>query len=144
MMNYLDRTFQEETTMANPIHQEVIFKASPQALYEALMEGKRHSAFSGGAPAEISREVGGPWSAFGGQISGRNIELVPNQRIVQAWRSKDWPEGVYSIVRFEFKAEGPGTRLVLDHVGFPEGEAEHLSSGWQKMYWDPLQKYLSP
>jgi len=38
--------------------QEVVFKASPKALYEALMEAKQHSAFSGGAPAEISRETG--------------------------------------------------------------------------------------
>jgi activator of HSP90 ATPase len=129
--------------MSKPIHQEVVFKASPKSLFEAFMDGKKHSAFSGGAPAEISREVGGPWFAFGGQILGRNIELVPNQRIVQAWRSKDWPEGVYSIVRFELKPEGAGTRLVMDHAGFPEAEAEHLDGGWHKMYWEPLQKYLA-
>jgi len=129
--------------MAEPIHQEVVFKASPKALYEAFMEAKLHSAFSGGAPAEISREAGGSWSAFGGHILGRNVELVPNRRIVQAWRSKDWPEGVYSIVRFELTPEGSGTRLVFDQAGFPEGESEHLADGWHKMYWDPLKKFLA-
>jgi activator of HSP90 ATPase len=124
------------------IHQEVTFKASPAVLYEALMNAKQFTIVSG-APAEISRDVGGPWSAYGGLILGRNVELVPNQRIVQAWRSKDWPEGTYSIVKFELRVEGLGTRVVLDHVGFPEGKAEHLAEGWQKHYWEPLQKYLT-
>jgi activator of HSP90 ATPase len=129
--------------VANAIHQEIVFKASPDRIYETLMDARQHSALSGGAPAEISREVGGPWSAFGGEISGRNVELSPNRRIVQAWRSKDWAEGVYSIVRFELKREGAETRLVLDHTGFPEGEREHLNTGWQKMYWEPLKKQLA-
>jgi activator of HSP90 ATPase len=129
--------------MAKPIHQEVVFKANPKALFEAFMDAKKHSAFSGGAPAEISRDVGGAWSAFGGGISGRNVELVADQRIVQAWRAKDWPAGVYSIVKVELKPEGSGTRLVLDHDGFPEGAGEHLEAGWHKMYWEPLQKFLA-
>jgi activator of HSP90 ATPase len=124
------------------IHQEVTFQASPAVLYEALMDAKQFTAISG-APADISREVGGPWSAFGGLILGRNVEVVANERIVQAWRSKDWPEGTYSIVRFELRAEGLGTRLILDHVGFPDGKAKLLAEGWQKHYWEPLQKYLT-
>ena len=129
--------------MANPIHQEVVFQSNPQRIYEALMDAKQHSAFSGGAPAEISRDVGGAWSAFGGHIFGRNLELVPNRRIVQGWRSRDWPEGVYSVVRFELKPEGSGTRVILDQAGFPEGGAAHLSDGWNNMYWEPLRKYLA-
>jgi activator of HSP90 ATPase len=130
------------TAVASPIHQEIVFKTTPEHLYEVLMDAKQHSALSGGAPAEISRDVGGSWSAFGGEISGRNVELMPNRRIVQAWRSKNWAEGVYSIVRFEIKREGSETRLVLDHTGFPDGEREHLNGGWQKMYWEPLKRQL--
>lgn len=79
---------------------------------------------------------------FGGMIVGRNVELVPNQRIVQAWRPTHWDPGVYSIVRFELKAQGPGTLVVLDHTGFPEGEFDHLDLGWRSHYWEPLKKYL--
>jgi hypothetical protein len=61
---------------------------------------------------------------------------------VQAWRVKSWEPGVYSIARFELRAEGAGTRLVLDHVGFPEGQAEHLGQGWHANYWEPLRKHL--
>jgi len=123
------------------IHQEADFKASPQRVYEALLDAKEFSAFSG-LPAEIRREAGGDFSCFGGHIVGRNVELVPNQRIVQAWRVVTWPEGAYSIAKFELKAQGSGTRLILDHVGFPEGLKDHLASGWKEHYWERLQKYF--
>jgi activator of HSP90 ATPase len=123
------------------IHQEVDFAASPQRVYEALLDAKQFAAFSG-RPAEINRETGGAFSLFGGHIIGRNLELVPNQRIVQAWRVVTWPEGAYSIARFELKAQGSGTRLVLDHIGFPEGLHDHLAEGWESNYWALLKKHL--
>ena len=129
--------------MSVPIHQEVDFKASPQRVYEALTDAKHFSAFSGGLPAEIHSEPGGAFKCFGGQIVGRIIELVPNQRIVQAWHVGMWPDGVYSIVRLELKGQGGGTRLILDHSGFPEEHREHLDGGWPRMYWEPLKKYLA-
>lgn len=128
--------------MSAPIHQEVVFKASPKRIYEALMSDREHSAFTGG-PAEISRDVGGPFSLHGGQVVGRHIELVPNTRIVQAWRVSTWEDGVYSIVKFELQGQGSETRLVLDHSSFPEEAREHLDGGWHARYWEPLRAYLA-
>ena len=123
------------------IHQEVDFQAAPQRLYEALLDSKQFSAFSG-RPAAIDPAVGGAFSLFGGHIVGRNVELVANQRIVQVWRVVDWPEGAYSIVKFEFKVQGASTHLVFDHAGFPEGLRDHLAAGWESNYWALLKKYL--
>jgi activator of HSP90 ATPase len=123
------------------IHQEIDFNASPQRLYEALLDAKQFTEFSG-RPAEINREVGGAFSLFKGHIVGRNVELVPNQRIVQAWRVVTWAEGAYSIARFELKPQGSGTRLVFDHIGFPEGLHDHLAEGWEENYWSLLKKYF--
>src|SRR6059058_5156876 len=123
------------------IHQQIDFNASPQQLYEALLDAKQFTEFSG-RPAEINREVGGAFSLFKGHIVGRNLELVPNQRIVQAWRVVTWPEGAYSIVRFELKPQGSGTHLVFDHIGFPEGLHDHLAAGWEENYWSLLKKYF--
>src|SRR5277367_2606601 len=123
------------------LHQEVDFKASPHRIYEILLDSKQFSAFSG-EPAEISREAGGTFSMFGGKIVGRNIELVPDQRIVQAWRPADWAPGEYTIVKFELKPEGSQTRLLLDHTGFHEGDFAHFDPGWIMRYWEPLTKYL--
>jgi uncharacterized protein YndB with AHSA1/START domain len=128
--------------MGESIHQEVTIKAKPQRVYDALTDAKQFSQFTGGAPAEIEAEAGGAFSCFGGMIEGRTIELVPGQRIVQAWRVKTWEPGVYSIARFELKGQGGETRVIFDHAGFPASEQAHLDPGWHKMYWEPLQKFL--
>ena len=128
--------------MAITIHQEVTIPASPARVYDALLDAKQFGEVTG-APAEIKPEAGGAFSCFGGYVSGRNVELQPGKRIVQAWRAQDWEDGQYSIVRFELKDQGSQTGLVFDHVGFPDGAEEHLAPGWHKMYWEPLSKYLS-
>lgn len=125
------------------LHQETDFKAAPQRIYEVILSSKDFTTFSG-YPADIDPKVGGAFSMFGGLVVGRNVELVPNQRIVQAWRlSQEFPEGVYSLVKFELKPEGSGTKIILDHTGFPEGHFDHLDIGWHSHYWDPLTKFLS-
>jgi uncharacterized protein YndB with AHSA1/START domain len=129
--------------MSEPILQEIVIKASPERVYAALTDSKQFSAFTGGAPAEINGAAGGAFSCFGGKIVGRNIELVANQRVVQAWRAGNWPDGLYSIVRFELARQGADTKLVFDHVGFPPDQRPHLEGGWNMMYWEPLKKYLT-
>jgi activator of HSP90 ATPase len=128
------------------IHQEVVFKATRKRVYDALTEEKQFNQVMDfimkGASTKISPDVGGSFSLFGGMIVGRHIELVPYARIVQAWREKDWPAGVYSIVRFQLDEQGTETNLVFDHTGFPLGAAAHLAPGWWSHYWEPLQKYL--
>ncbi len=128
--------------MSGPIKQEVVFKASPRRVYEALTDSAQFAAFTGGAPADISRDAGGPFSCFGGKIEGRNLELVPDKRLVQAWRAGNWDEGVYSIAKFELREEGSATRLVFEHSGFPEAQRDQLAGGWEAMYWGPLAKHL--
>jgi activator of HSP90 ATPase len=137
------------------IHQEVNFKASRKRVYEALTETKQFdkvvklsAAMQSGmitaaTPTEISRETGGAFTIFGGHIVGRHVELVPNERIVQAWRVVDWNAGVYSIVKFELTEQDGGTKLVLDHAGFPVGGGQHYADGWKVNYWEPMAKYLA-
>jgi uncharacterized protein YndB with AHSA1/START domain len=128
--------------VTKPIHQEVTIKASAKKVFDALTDAKQFSAFSGGAPAEIDAKAGGSFSCFGGHIIGRNIELVPGKRVVQAWRSVKWGDGIYSIVHFELHEEGGSTKIVFDQAGFPEEAGPHLEGGWTKMYWEPLKAYL--
>src|SRR3954467_8095796 len=129
--------------MSSSIHQEVVFETSPARIYELLTDAEQFSKMSGGAPAEIEPKAGGAFSCFGGMILGRNVECVPGERVVQAWRVKLWEPGTYSMVRFELKPEGAGTRVILDHTDFPDGQAEHLDKGWYANYWEPLRKTLA-
>jgi activator of HSP90 ATPase len=129
-------------TRGTTIHNEVDYKVPPARIYEVLLDAKQFAALTKDT-AEIQPQAGAAFKLFGGRIEGRNIELVPNQRIVQAWRPADWPAGVYSIVKFELVARSAGTRIVFDHAGFTADKWEGLNWGWQNHYWEPLHKYLN-
>lgn len=123
-------------------HLETEYKASPERIYNVLLDSKQFAALTS-MPAEIDPKAGGAFNMFGGMIVGRNVELVSNQRIVQAWRPAHWDPGIYSIVKFELKAQGTETILDLDHTGFPEGDYDSLEWGWHNHYIDPLKKFLA-
>ncbi len=124
------------------LHQEMDLKGTPDQIYEVLLDSKKFAAITG-APASIDSSPGGAFSMFGGLIVGRNVETLPGQRVVQAWRPTHWDAGVYSIVKFELRPHGASTTVVLDHTGFPEGEFDHLEFGWHSHYWEALTKYFA-
>lgn len=129
--------------MPTEIHQEVSFNAKPKQVYAALMKSKEHTAFTKNGAAKISSKIGGAFSAHGGYITGVNLDLVENKRIVQAWRAKNWPKGLFSIVSFNLEKQGSGTKLVFDHTGLLEKDVDHLAEGWKKMYWDRMTEYFT-
>jgi activator of HSP90 ATPase len=130
--------------MAN-IHQEETFSAPAAALFRALVDPSELSKVTG-APGQGASSEGGAFTAFGGHVSGRHVELVEGKRVVQAWRAKTWPEGVWSLARFELVpegADGKATRIVFDHDAFPEEMKEHLAAGWKANYWEPLRRHFT-
>lgn len=145
----------EITRTSAAIHQRRTFSVAPARVYDALTDATAFHAVTllsgamkagmpaGAKPTAISREPGGSFTLFGGVITGRQIELVPAERIVQAWRDDAWKPGMYSLVRFELSPSGAGTLLTFDHRAFPDADARHLADGWQANYWGPLAAYLS-
>jgi len=137
------------------IHQELLFNASPQRVYGALTNGKSFDAITrlsdgdallkapGAKPTAINAEVGGTFTLFGGYVTGRNLEILPDERLVQAWRAGSWKPGAFSIAAFSFVKEGTKTKLLFDHRGFPDGEGTSLAQGWHSHYWGPLTTFLS-
>jgi activator of HSP90 ATPase len=137
------------------IHQELLFDAGPQRVYDALTSGKSFDAITrlsdgdarlkaaGAKPTAIDGEVGGTFTLFGGYVTGRNLEMLPAERLVQAWRAGSWKAGAFSIAAFSFVKAGTRTRLLFDHRGFPDGEGASLAQGWHLHYWGPLTTFLS-
>jgi activator of HSP90 ATPase len=123
------------------IRQTVQFGVEPDEVYEALMDPKKHADLTG-AKATISRKVGGRFSVWDGYAGGKNRELVPGRRIVQSWRASDWPEGVYSTVRFEFTKIKSGTRMSFTQSGIPEEFVQDIKKGWKDFYWAPMKGML--
>jgi activator of HSP90 ATPase len=129
--------------MTTKIQQEIVFEASCERIYHALLDEGQFSEMTGGAPTSIVPEEGGLFSCFGGMIQGRTIELVPNERIVQAWRAANWEPGIYSIVNFQLGEKEGQCVLNFTHSSFPDGQEQHLAAGWHENYWSPLKQILS-
>lgn len=139
---------------AESIHQQPVFHAGRQRLYQSLTDAKefekfmlrsdatRSNAVAHAAP-QIDARAGGAFALFGGYISGRFIELVPDTLIVQAWRAGSWAAGIYSIARFDLREDAGQSKILFDHTGFPVGQAEHLAAGWYANYWTPMREVLA-
>jgi activator of HSP90 ATPase len=127
--------------MCKPVHHEVVFDVPPKQVYDAYLDSRRHSRFTGQS-ATMSKKVGGKFVAGDEYIIGYNLELVPNKRIVQAWRATEWPDGDFSILRLELSSRKGGSKLVVDHVGIPEEFREGVDQGWHDFYWKPMKQYF--
>ena len=123
------------------IRQSVTFKTKPHELYEVLMDADKHSRLTG-SEVRIYRTVGSEFSVYGGDIQGINLELVPDQKIVQSWRYSDWPENHYSKATFSLKEAGNGTRLIFTQTGVPEEFYEDIKQGWYDYYWEPMKEMV--
>jgi uncharacterized protein YndB with AHSA1/START domain len=121
----------------------VIPKATPQQVYDAYTDPKKHAEFTG-SDASGEPVVGGKFTAWDGYIFGKFIELEAGKRVVQEWQTTDWVDG-YGASKLEltFKAVSGGTELSMVHSDVPKEKADELSEGWIDFYWDPLKDYFS-
>jgi uncharacterized protein YndB with AHSA1/START domain len=120
-----------------------IIPASRERIYAAWLDSRQHSAFTG-EEATIEPTVGGKHSAFGGYASGRNLELEPHRRIVQTWRSAEFPDGSPdSRVEVTLEETGGGTLVTLLHTDIPQGQADRYRESWLKFYLEPLKRFFT-
>ncbi len=129
------------------IHQAALIDTTPLRVYAFLTDGGMFAAATGMA-ARIEARPGTTFSLFDGRVEGRQVELVPAERVVQAWRFGDahpdvWDPGVYSIVRFTLTAEGDRTRFVVDHDAIPAAWREHIETGYPVFYQEPKTRYFA-
>jgi len=125
--------------MCKTIKHKVRFKAPPATIYELLANSRRRTAITG-RKAVMSGEAGGKFSTDAGQVTGVNVDLMPGRRLVQAWRRKDFPEGIYSMAAITLApTPGGGTELVLTHRGVPKHLLDQIEDYWRLVYWAPMR-----
>jgi uncharacterized protein YndB with AHSA1/START domain len=124
------------------IIQKVVIPASPEEVYDAFMDARKHSEFTG-SKATCDPIVGGKFTAWDGYISGTNLELEKGKRIIQEWVTAEWPEG-FSPSRLEltFRKIKGGTQLRMVHSNVPEEQADDYRQGWIDNYWELLKSYF--
>ena len=119
-----------------------IIPASAQEIYDAWLDSLAHSEMTGGE-ATMSDEIGAEVSAWDGYISGRNLELVPGERIVQSWRTTEFTdEHDDSIVTVTLEEMDDGTLLTLVHSNVPDEQRSYEEGGWESKYFEPMKVYF--
>jgi len=129
--------------MKNGFTLSELIPAKPSAIYKAWLNTKGHTAMTG-SPAKVDGRVGGKFSAWDGYIFGSTLELTPDQRIVQAWRTSEFPdEAPDSHLEVSLEEVNGGTKLTLTHSDMPEEQIESYRQGWEDFYFKPMKEYFS-
>jgi len=125
------------------IHQIIQFNTTAERVYEMVMDERIHSKFTESL-VTMSREIKGEFLVFDGYCTGYNRELIPGEKIVQAWHFEEdgWPQGHFSECTFIFKNTGQNCQLDFKQTGIPEHKVEALTEGWKSYYWEPMKSYL--
>jgi activator of HSP90 ATPase len=129
--------------MAYQFSLSTVLPATPDAIYRAWLDTRRHSAMTGGA-AVMSSELGAQITAWDGYISGTNVDLVPGERIVQTWRTTKFSAAEPdSTITVQLQRTAEGTLLTLIHANVPDGHVGYEQGGWQQFYFEPMRRYFS-
>ena len=117
--------------------------ASARQIYDAWLDSLAHSEMTG-SKANMSNEVGADVSAWGDYITGRNLELIPGERIVQSWRTAQFlEEHEDSIITVTLEDAENGTLLTLVHSNVPDDQMSYEQGGWEQHYFGPMKKYFA-
>ncbi|OHD12390.1 MAG: hypothetical protein A2086_09990 [Spirochaetes bacterium GWD1_27_9] len=112
-------------------------------IYEAWIDSKKHSDFTGGE-AKIDPKIGGKFSAWNGYITGTTLQLDPYNKIVQKWRTSDFSDqSIDSNLEIILKDTCEGVEITLIHTDIPEGQSKDYEQGWKDFYFSPMIEYFS-
>jgi len=118
--------------------------AKPEEVFSALTESRKISKWSG-QKGSFGNRVGGKYQLFDGYVKGKIRVFKPGKELAHTWEPNDWPEGSgQSIVKYKLTASKRGTKVVLQHVGFPDAKQRaDTRGGWKEFVIDPLNKHFS-
>ena len=116
--------------------------ARPEEIYESWLDSQKHSDMTG-SEAKVNPKINGKFTAWDGYIEGRTIELEAGRRIVQKWRTTDFPDdSPDSTVEIVLEKVEKGTKIVLIHTEIPTGQKDGYKQGWKDFYFDPMRDYF--
>ena len=113
--------------------------ADPEEVFAALTNPFQIGLWSG-YPADMKPEVGYMFSLWEGDITGVNLEVIPNKRLVQEWFFGEQEE--QSVVRITLKKEGTKTGVDLLHTHIPDEVYDEITEGWRDYYLGAIKEML--
>lgn len=93
---------------------------------------------------KVDLKIGGRYSFFGGETTGKFIEIEKPIILEYSWRQSTWPKDWKdSIVRWELKAGRGGTQVHLIHRDLPNKEEQDShDEGWDIYWLEPMTDWL--
>jgi activator of HSP90 ATPase len=128
--------------MTDTIKVSTVFPVNAKRLYEAWLDSKEHTDFTG-SKATINPSIGGAYTAWDKYISGKTLVLQPYSRIVQSWRTTEFHDSYPdSTVEVFFEKSDNGTKLTIVHSNIPNGDGKKYEDGWKEFYIKPMKEYF--
>lgn len=128
--------------MPENIKMSLALNASPDVLFNAWLDSKAHTEFTG-STAEVDPSAGGKFTAWDGYIYGTTLEIEFPRRIVQAWSTTEFPEGAApSRLELLIEPADGGCQLTLNHTNIPDGQGDDYRQGWLDYYFEPMKEYF--
>lgn len=115
--------------------------AVPSDVYSALTNPFTIELWSG-YPSVMSTEPGTEFSLWEGDITGRNIEFVPDRKIVQEWYFGEQQEK--SVVTVNIRPERDYSLVTVEHTNIPDDDFENISEGWNEYYMGAINALFNP
>lgn len=113
--------------------------AARAKVWQALVDPKLLRAWGAG-PAKMSARTGAAFSLWGGDIYGKNLEVVKQKKLVQEWFVKGWKAPSTLTISLTLAKMGTLVRLVQENV--PDDEYKQYRDGWENSYFGPLRRFL--
>lgn len=95
-----------------------------------------------GYPAEMSPEPGTEFSLWEGDIQGRNLEFVPDKKIVQEWYFGDQAEK--SVVTISISPDRDNSVVKVVHTNIPDEAYDEIAEGWDEHYMGAILSFFNP
>ena len=128
--------------MKNGFALSEVFAARASEIYAAWLSSDGHTAMTG-SPAQVDGNVGGKFSAWDGYIFGSTLDLMPNLRIVQAWRTSEFPDSAPdSHLEISLEELDGGTKITITHSDMPDDQLGSYRQGWEDFYFRPMREYF--
>ncbi len=122
----------------------VVLPGEPDEVFAALTNTRIIAQWCG-QKGKVEPKIGGKVEMFGGWVKGKVLKYKPGKGLAYTWQPGDWPaDARESVVKYSFTPARGGTKVVLEHSGFPNGrEKKNHKSGWMEFVFDPLKSHLS-
>ena len=116
-----------------------ILPAEPEDVFAALTNAFTIELWTG-YPAIMDDKPGTEFSLWEGNISGNNIEVIENKKLVQEWYFGEQNEK--SIVTIKLFEDKKGTQVELNHTNIPDEDYENITEGWVEYYFGAIKEFF--